>query len=198
MEVTGYNSDTVHVLRQGFLPNQPFRDALSSLVQPGHLQPRLFSAWGTLEHEVPATEIVGNAFMQQKHAVDLAYDTYRHMLVQPSAEFSARILQAATKERTGNVALQLVMKPANFVEFSNLQRTLGLMKVGHQRHAFGFTATRLYIDIPFEALRDVDEVKKGINDLRSHLPAALGAHSLYQLTPDNQIHGEFKMGTVVS
>lgn len=198
MEVTEYNSDTVHVLRQGFLPNQPFRDALSSLVEPGHITPRLFSAWGTLEREIPVTDVVGSAFMQEKHRVDQQYEQRRHMLVQPSAELGARMLQATIEGKSGNVALQLVMKPTNFIEFSNLQRTLGLMKLGRQRHAFGFTATRLYIDIPFEALRDVDQVKKGLNDIRAHLPQTANAHSLYQLTPDERIHGEFKMSNDLS
>ncbi len=191
MEVTGYNSDTVHVLRQGFLPNKPFADALAKLVQPGLDEPRLFSVWGSDEVEVDAYESVGVAFMQQKHAADRAYDEKRHMLVQPSLEFSARMLQAKVDGKKGNVALQLVMKPANFVEFSSLRNTLDHIKVGRRRQAFGFNATRLYMNIPVAKLGDLNDVKAGINSIRSRLPAGPNQPSLHQLIPDDRLHGEF-------
>lgn len=198
MEANGYNLDTVHVVRQGFLPNAPFTDVLSSLVKPGLDEPRLFSVWGSDEVEVDAYESVGMPFMQQKHAADLAYEARRHMLVQPSLEFSARMLQATAEGKKGNVALQLVMKPANFDEFSSLRDTLDRIKVGRRRHAFGFTATRLYLDVPVEQLRDLNEVKAGIATIRSRLPAGPDQSSLLQLIPHDRLHGEFTTRPPVS
>jgi hypothetical protein len=194
MEVTGYNSGTVHVLRQGFMPNEPFRKAISDLVLPGHDEPRLFSVWGADERMIPAAQVTGTQYAQQKHAADALYEKHRHIVVQPSAEFGARMLQAGKngEQRRAAVALQLVMKPANFREFSLLRSSLDAVPVADRRTPLGLHATQLYIDLPFAALRPLDEVKQGIAAIREQLPAALGARSLLQLVPDPRLHGEFR------
>lgn len=197
MEVTGYNSGTVHVLRQGFLPNEPLRKAISDLTLPGHDEPRLFSVWGADERMVMASEVTGTRYAQQKHAADALYEKNRHIVVQPSAEFNARMLQAGKpgEKHRAALALQLVMKPANFVEFSRLRSALDAVKDAEHRTPLGLHATQLYIDIPVAALRPLDEVKRGIAAIREQLPTQLGARSLLQLVPDPRLHGEFRTYT---
>ena len=133
-------------------------------------------------------------YAQQKHAADALYEKHRHIVVQPSAEFGARMLQAGKngEQRRAAVALQLVMKPANFREFSLLRSSLDAVPVADRRTPLGLHATQLYIDLPFAALRPLDEVRQGIAAIREQLPAALGARSLLQLVPDPRLHGEFR------
>ena len=197
MEVTGYNSGTVHVLRQGFLPNEPFRKAIADLILPGHDEPRLFSVWGADERMIPASQVTSTQYAQQKHAADALYEKNRHIVVQPSAEFGARMLQAGKNgdQRRAAIALQLVMRPAHFGEFSRLRSSLDALNVADRRTPLGLHATQLYIDIPFASLRPLDDVKEGIAAIRAQLPNELGARSLLQLVPDPRLHGEFRTYT---
>ena len=187
MEDTGYTLNQVHVLRQTFRPNEPFHAALSELITPETVRRRPFTIYGTDERIVELHDLSTRAFNAQKFDADKYMQTMHTVRLQLDNEVEARVLRTASK---GAVALQLIMKPENMNEFERVRDVLDMVQVGRPTQAIGFEALRLYMNIPFDQLRPIPEVKQALAHINEtlHKPET---HRLYQVMPQPHIMGQF-------
>lgn len=187
MEDTRYNLDQVHVLRQGFMPNEPFEKALSSLVVPGANNDHPYTIYGSDERTLELDEVRSKEFGLEKLAADkfLAENQYVHLSLKDKV--SARVLMAGEENA---VALQLIMNPLRTEEFAHNSEALSMISGGTKGYALGFQATRLYMDIPFNHLRPIGEVKKNFS-LINEVVRSEARRRIYQVTPLPQLLGRF-------
>ena len=179
MEDTGYSYDQVHVLRQVFQPNEPFQSALNELITPASREAGYFSIYGSDQRLIEMEEMNGTELAFQKYNADRYMETKRGTHLHLKGEVNARVLAVRNK---GAVALQLVMRPADIVQFALVKRGLDIVTVGRPRKEIGFEAARLYTNIPFSHLRPVPEVKANLAKINRILGDS-ATRQLYQLTP---------------
>ncbi len=187
MEDTGYNFDQVHVLRQTFQPNEPFQAALTSLITAGPNGPRPFSIYGSDERILEMNEAGSRELNIQKRDADRFVETRHNVHLELDGGINARVLKTSAR---GAVALQLVMKPQNILEYARIRDGLDIVKLGRRGHAIGFEATRLYANIPFDQLLPIPQVKERLAEMNKLL-ADTASRRLYQVTPNPYIVGQF-------
>ena len=186
MEDTGYTYDQVHVLRQIFQPNEPFQAALNGLVTPTSSEAGNFSIYGSDERLIEIGEVSGKELAMEKYNADRYMETKRGTHLHLKGEVSARVLAVRNK---GAIALQLVMKPADIVQYALVKRGLDIITLGRKSREIGFDASRLYTNIPFSHLRPIPEVKENLAKINEVLGDS-ATKQLYQLTPLPQLVGQ--------
>ena len=179
MEDTGYTYDQVHVLRQIFQPNEPFQAALNGLVTPTSSEAGNFFIYGSDERLIEIGEMSGKELAMEKYNADRYMETKHGTHLHLKGEVSARVLTVRNK---GAIALQLVMKPADIVQYALVKRGLDIITLGRKSREIGFDASRLYTNIPFSHLENLAKINEVLGDSATK--------QLYQLTPLPQLVGE--------
>jgi hypothetical protein len=187
MEVTGYTTDQVHVLRQTFRPNEPFQQALEQLTRTGLNGPRPLRIYGSDERIVELSDLVSSQLALQLIAAEKKMNEVANTYLQLGGEIAARVL---TMRKGGAVALQLLMKPRNVIEYAKVRGALDTITVGRPGRALGLQATQLYMTIPIEQLRDTATVRENLETMNQTLRDDR-RRFLYQLTPNQGVSGYF-------
>lgn len=187
MENTRYQTDQVHVLRQGFRPNEPLNTALGELVKPSMLRYRLFSLYSSDERTVEIDDVTSHEFSVQKYAADKYLKEKSSLYLKLGAEISARVLTANKKDA---IALQLVMRPPEGTAYRQISEALDIIEAGERSFALGFEATRLYMNLPVDQLRSSREVKENIYKINDIIQSDTGRH-LYQISSIPHLLGRF-------
>lgn len=187
MEATGYSydPDQVHVLRHSFRPNEPFQAALANLTTTGPSGPRSFSIYGSDERVVELNDLAMRETKDQIREADRSMATKQHSQLELRSGIVGRILNPANRD---SAALQLVMKPLNYLKYAQVSEVLNIVKASKAQYALGFEATRLYLTIPFNQLKEVDEVKEGIAQINSILEDDSTRH-IYRVSPTERLIG---------
>jgi hypothetical protein len=179
MEAAGTKLDQVHVLRQTFRPNEPFRAALSKLVMTGTTEPRPFCIYGSDERVIDMSDVGRGDFNVQLLEADKFMEKQRNVHLGIESDVKARLLRA---HATGAVVLQLAMNPDNKSDYLHVREGLDVVRLGRRRQAIGFEAMQLYMNIPLNQLVPIATVKEGVDAIRDTLEDD-ATHRLYQVTP---------------
>lgn len=183
--------DQVHVLKHVFRPNQPFEADLMRLTKAGQSGPRSFSVYGSDERIIDTYDVGGHDFNGQKYDADKFLKDLGTVTIHPEIDDIARsgFTRMVMKNKETPAALQLVMIPTPLARYNEALNAFNKIKVGERGYALGFQASRLYVNIPFEQLRPMGEVRENLQVIRERL--ADSADHLYQLTLEPRLTGEF-------
>lgn len=175
-EATGNEYNQVHVLRQAFRPNEPLRAALSSLVKRSEGS-RPFSLLGSDERVIDLHPADAAEFNIQQNDAIKYMESRQNLYIPVEAYIKARLLQSV---ELGPRALQLVLAPADIVNYRRATYGLDYVKFGKRQVAVGHEALHMYINIPINQLHD--DIQSRVNEMRGAF-ASDPARLLYQVTP---------------